>query len=174
MVPRPRRISQAVTPRSEELAAKFEAKHREFAAFIEGLTDAQWATLVANEERTVAALTHHVGWAYIIEIEPFYAMALGTPDAPWTLEGLNAVNADHAAEFAECDKAETLTYLAENAARTAAIVRSLTPEQLTRSGKYLATAPERTVEAWVDGVLSYHIDWHWKSIREALGLGTQT
>ena len=125
--------------------------------------------LVPNEERTVAALVHHVAWAYLIEIEPFHAMALGRPKAPWTLDGLNDVNAEHASQFAECGKQETLDLLGHNAARTAAIVRSLTPEHLARSGKYLESAPERTVEAWVDGVLSYHVDWHWQSIREALG-----
>ena len=29
-----------MTPRSEQLAVKFEAKHRDFANFVEGLTDA--------------------------------------------------------------------------------------------------------------------------------------
>jgi hypothetical protein len=163
-----------MTPRSEELAAKFEAKHREFVDFVEGLTDVQWLTLVPNEERSVAALVHHIAWAYLIEIEPFHAMALGRPDAPWTLDALNAVNLEHASEFAECAKQETLDLLNDNAARTAAIVRSLTEEQLARSGKFLESAPERIVDAWVDRVLTFHIYSHWKSLRETLGLQPQT
>jgi hypothetical protein len=154
--------------RAEELAAQFEAKNAEFVAFVETLTGEQWRTLVPNEQRTVAALAHHLAWGYRVEIEPFHQMAQGLPAKAWSEEELNAVNARLGEEYAVCDRQETLDLLAATAAETAAIVRSLTDEQLARSGKYLDWLAERSVDAWVDRILPGHIETHWRSIRDAL------
>jgi len=80
--------------RAGELAAQFEARHREFVASVETLTEAQWLTLVPDEQRTVASLAHHLAWGYRVEIEPFHQMALGHTPKAWTLAELDAVNAE--------------------------------------------------------------------------------
>lgn len=156
--------------RAEELAAQFEARHTAFVDFIESLTDAQWLTPVPDEQRTVASLAHHLAWGFKVEIEPFHQMALGNTPKPWTLAELDAVNADLGPEFAECDRPETVDLLNQTAAETAAIVRSLTDEQLARKGTYIAEMGERSVEALIERILLGHIEMHSRSIRQALGL----
>jgi DinB superfamily len=154
--------------RAEELATQFEARRREFVTFIGPLTDEQWLTLVPNEQRTVASLAHHIAWGYRVEIEPFQQIALGNTPKAWTLAELDAVNAELGPEFAECDKQEMIDLLDQTAAETAAIIRSLTDEQLTRRGTYIAEMGEDSVESLIERILLGHIAMHRRSIQEAL------
>jgi len=71
-------------------------------------------------------------------------------------------------EFAECDRQEAVDLLNQTAAETAAIVRSLTDEQLARRGTYIAEMGERSGEDLIERILLGHIEMHWRSIREAL------
>jgi hypothetical protein len=116
----------------------------------------------------VAALAHHVAWGYGVEIAAFQAMAAGAPVDVWTRESLDGVNAAHAAEFATCDKAETLALLRENASMAAAAVRAMSDEQLGMEGRYSASGSLRSVERWIEMVLIGHIEAHLKSMREAI------
>jgi hypothetical protein len=156
--------------RAEELAAEYETKHAAFVAFIETLTDEQWLTFVPNEERTVASLAHHVAWGYRVEMVPFHRMALGESPEPWTLRELEVVNAELGPEYAECDRHETLVLLNQTATETAALIRSLTDQQLARRGTYIYEMGEDSVENLIQRILPGHIEMHSRSIRDSLGL----
>jgi hypothetical protein len=157
-----------MSERAAHLAERFEATNAAFIDYIAALTDEQWLTLVPNEQRSVAAMAHHIAWGYILEIEPFHAIALGETPEPLTRERLDSLNAEHAAEYAECDREETIGELRSNAQQTAVIVRSLSDEQLGRAGRYVDWAPAIPVRVWIERVLIGHITGHLQSIREAL------
>jgi hypothetical protein len=156
--------------RAEELAALYEAKHAEFVAFIESLTDQQWLTFVPNEERTVALLAHHVAWGYRVEMEPFHRMALGETPEPWTLRELEVVNAELGPEYAECSRPETIDLLNTTAIKTASLIRALSEEQLARRGTYIYEMGEDSVGTLIEQILPGHIEMHTRSIRYALRL----
>ncbi|HET9017774.1 MAG TPA: DinB family protein [Thermomicrobiaceae bacterium] len=154
--------------RARALAGRFEQASEEFAVAMAGLSDAEWRTLCPGEERTVAALAHHVAFGYAVEVPAFRAMAFGEPVETWTRASLDRVNAAQGQEYAECDQAETVALLRREAAAAAGFVRSLTDEQLDRSGVYLDGLPAWTVEQWITRVLTGHPVGHLASIRAAL------
>src|SRR5687768_6231046 len=126
-----------MSERALSLATRFEHANDRFIAFAEGLSEGQWVTLCPSEERTVAALAHHVAWGYDAEMEAFGSFARGEESwTPWTREGLDGSNAKLGAEFAECSQAETVALLRHSGARAASAVRALTDEELDRSGTY--------------------------------------
>jgi hypothetical protein len=78
---------------------------------------------------------------------------------------IDEMNATHARDHAHCTKAETIALL-ENGA---AVLRGLSDDQLTRSGKVLADAPPMTAEQLITGGLIGHLDDHFGRIRRAVG-----
>ncbi len=103
---------------ADALAGRFEAANTAVLTFLEELPEADWLLLIPNEERTVAALAHHVAWGYAVEIEAFHGMAVGGHVDVWARGSLDRINAQHAEEYAECDKEETLDLLRQNASRS--------------------------------------------------------
>ena len=156
------------------LADRFEAAHDAFMSYVEGLDEVQWLTLVPDEQRTVAAMVHHIAWGYAVEMESFVAMAEGRNPKTYTMDDFARFNAAHGEEYAECDKTETLALLRANGLRAASKIRTFTDEQLERTGKYVETAPEMTVSRWIERVLTGHITGHERNIRETLGHGPVT
>ncbi len=113
----------------------------------------------------MAALVHHVAWAYEAEIEAFRAMAEGRPAPAWTEESLDEANAEAGQVFAACDQAETVALLRANATTAAAVVRGLTDEQLARTGVYIEGEPAEGVDVWIEDVLIGHPGMHLPAIR---------
>jgi hypothetical protein len=159
----------AVSERAQELAERYEAANEAFIAYVESLTLDQWLTMVLEEERTVAALAHHVAWAYAFEIDAFKEIARGVEPTPVTAEQLADVNAINAAEYIEIPQEQVVALLRQNGAAAAAFVRGLDNVALTRSGRYLAYIPSMTVDNWIRRVLIGHIEMHTRSVRRALG-----
>jgi hypothetical protein len=164
------RKEAAVSERAEALARRFERAHAEFVAVIAHLSDDQWQTVCADEQRTVAALAHHVAVAYTFEIDAFAAIADGRPSEALTWAFLADVNAEDGAAYAACDRDETVALLCRNAGRAAAIVRTFDDAQLAHTGYYVEGVPALTVDQWLRRVLVGHITGHLDSIRTALGL----
>lgn len=154
--------------RAEALARRFEAARDEFLAFAEGLTSEQWRQIVPEEERTVAAMVHHIAWAYETESDIFRAMAEGVSYAPLTEAGLNQSNYINGEIFENADYAETLALLRTTGEQAAAFIRGLTDEQLDRHGVFMENDPEGgTVAEWIEWVLIGHIGVHFPAIRAA-------
>jgi hypothetical protein len=169
-MPAGRLMSDAGSARALELAARFVAGNDAFIAFLESLTLSQWLTLVAGEERTVAALAHHVAWAMLFEVDAFETIAAGREPSPVTLQQLADVNAINGAEYAELRREDAIALLRQNAATAAAFVRSLTDEELARSGHYLDYVPGMTLDNWIRRILINHIEMHTKTIKAVLDL----
>jgi hypothetical protein len=152
-----------------DLAERFVAANDAFIAYIQTLTPSRWLALVAEEQRTVAALAHHVAWAYDFEVNAFEVIAGGGEPTPVTIDQLADANAIHGAEYAELPRAEAVALLRQNAAPAATFVRNLTGEQLARSGRYLEHVPAMTIDSWIRRILIGHIEMHQRSIKTALG-----
>ena len=123
-----------MSSRSEALAVRLEQGAAALAAYAQSLTDAEWK-LPMKEGRTVGVVVHHVGNMYPIEVQLAQALANGDAIAGLTWNDVAKVNAGHAHEQANVDKATALEFLKKNAAAAAAAVRSITDEQLDRANK---------------------------------------
>jgi DinB superfamily len=151
------------------LADRLEQGARTLIAFAIGLTDAEWKTRMPKDGRTIGVIVHHVASVYPVEIQLAQTLADGQPVVGLTSDGINAMNARHAAENAEVTKEAAIELLRQNSAAAAAAIRALTDEQLTSAApvSLYADAPLTCQFSLEDHAVrhSYH---HLARIRRAL------
>ena len=156
-------------PKTEAFAKQYEAKVHETTAQIEKFSDADWKKTTAAEKWTVGVTAHHVAGAHepIANIVKMLADGQSVPN--FTAQMLDELNAKHATEHAGCTKAETLALHKQGAAKAAAVLRSLSDEQLGNRGTVFMGAPPMSAEEFVTGALIGHMDEHFGSIRKTIG-----
>jgi hypothetical protein len=154
--------------KTETLAKQFEAKAQEATAILEKLSDADWKKVTEAEKWPVGVTAHHVAGSHEPIAQLLKTVAAGQSVPGFTVEMLNELNAKHAKDFAGCTKAETLELHKKGVAAAAAVVRSLSDDQLTNSGTVLTGAPPMTAEQVITQILINHIDDHFGSIRKTV------
>ena len=81
------------------------------------------------------------------------------------MPNIDKMNAEHAVQYANATKAETLALLRQNGAAAAAMVRGLGDAQLDRVGGSMGMSAAQAIER----VLIGHVNDHHNSIRKAIG-----
>jgi hypothetical protein len=155
--------------KGEAFAKQFEAKVAEATALLEKLSDADWKKTTAAENWTVAATAHHIASSYDPVAQIIKTIAAGQALPPFTRQMLDEMNAQHAKEFADCSKPETIALHKKGAAAAASAVRGLSDAELAKTGTVFTGMPPVSAEDMVNGALLGHIDEHFGSIRKAVG-----
>ena len=155
--------------KGEAYAKEFEAKVGEATALLEKLSDADWKKSTATEKWTVAVTAHHVARSYEPITGIIKTLAAGQSLPNFTPQMLDEMNAQHAKEFADCTRSETIALLKKGAAEAAAAVRGLSDAELAKTGTVFAGMPPMSAENMVKMALLGHIDEHFGSIRKAVG-----
>lgn len=152
--------------RAEDLAKRFEQTNQDLIKSVEACSDAQWRALCAGENWSVGVTAHHIAGGH--EEIAKLALAIGTeqPLPPITEEMMHQGNADHAKQFANCTKAETLQLLRSGGAKATGIVRGLSDAQLDRTGTLIGN--QMSAQQLIEGVLIGHPQGHLESIRAAI------
>ena len=155
--------------RGETLAKQFEAKVQEALAVVEPLSDVDWKKVTTAEHWPVGVTAHHLANAFEVVPGVLTAIVSGHPRGGFTRAMLDQGNAHHAQEHAHCTKAETIALLKKGGAATAATIRALTDDQLSKSAPVFTEAPPMTAEQLIQGALIHHVDEHIGSIRKTVG-----
>jgi DinB superfamily len=153
--------------KGEAFAKQFEAKVEEATALLEKLSDTDWRKTTAAEKWTVAATAHHIASSYEPVAHIIKTIAAGQALPHFTRQMLDEMNAQHAKEFADCTKPETIALHKKAAA--AAAVRGLSDAELAKTGTVFTGMPPVSAEDMVNGALLGHIDEHFGSIRKTVG-----
>ena len=153
-----------MSERARTLAERLEQANRELIHTVEGLSDAQWRTKTAGEGWSVAVVAHHVAGGHQGVAGFVTKIAHGEPIS-LDMDMINKGNAEHAVQFANTTKAETLALLRQNGAAAAATVRGLGDTQLDRVGGSMGM----TVAQVIERILIGHVHDHHGSIRKAIG-----
>jgi hypothetical protein len=112
---------------------------------------------------------HHVAGAHEPIANIVKTLAEGQTRPHFTTAMLDEMNAKHAVEYANCTKAETIVLHKQGAAKAAAMLRTLSDEQLGKRGTVFADAPPMSAEEMVTRAMLGHIDDHFGSIRKTIG-----
>ena len=154
--------------RVQSLVSTFEGTANDFTIFVEGLTDAQWNTLVANDERTVGVVAHHVADSLITTAQATLVLTKSQP-FPVTWEMINQGNAHHAIENAHASHADTIALLRKNIPISAGVIKALQDADLDNTGE-VALFGGQQVPAHVlaNQVWVGHITGHLANIKAAL------
>lgn len=149
------------------LASRFEQASNDLASKIQGLSDDDWQAKTPEEGWTVAATAHHAAGSSAPTSMMVQAAATGSPMPTITVDGLNEMNAEHARQYANVSREETLTLLHETTGPAADVVRELSDEQLNLKA-LLPFGMEMTAEQIIENVLIGHITGHGASINAAM------
>jgi hypothetical protein len=157
--------------RGESLAARIEEGAAGLAAFAEGLSDAEWHTLIsATDRRTVGVIVHHVASMYPIEIDLARAVAAGKSVSDVTWEVVAQLNAKHAYDNTEVSKSAAVQLLRQNSREAAAVVRAFTNEELDNAAPLsLSFGAPMTTQFVIEDHAMRHSWHHLAAIRKALG-----
>lgn len=155
--------------RAEALADRVAEGHRILIDFIESHPAKEWRTYCPNEQRSVGVVVHHVAIVLPDELTMIQTVASGQPVTGMTPETLDAVNAVHAREYANCTRTETLDLLRRNSAMVVRAIREMSDAELDRAAPVSlhADAPVTAQYLIEDHPLS-HAYQHLASIRAAV------
>ena len=148
--------------RAQELAAAFVEAIDSVIKTIETLTDEQWRLKTAAEGWPACVVAHHIAVrSGIVGLEGILS---GNPTLIYQdISDIDARNAQHALEFADCTKEETLDVLKHISSRVGQLVAGLTDDQLKARGEMVARGPA-TAEKWIAIMMLTHIVSHHDSI----------
>lgn len=158
-----------MSERSEALATAFEQANNAVIEALEGCTDEQARAICDSEGWSVAVAAHHLAAGHEALAGFAQLVADGKELPPVTMEMIHAGNAKHAEEFASIGRDESLAALRTHGATAAAMVRSLSDEQLDRSAPLALVGGETWSTAdIIERILIGHPLDHGKSIQAAL------
>ena len=148
--------------RAQDLIAPYIKANDAFIKIVEALTDQQWRLKTADEGWPVRVVARHIAIRCGIEELEW---VLSSPSTPFwaNMDELDAVNAQHARDFADCTKEETLDRLRDASSRVKEVLGALTDEQLKIRGQTVSGGPA-AVEQWIGIYMPNHVKLHEASI----------
>ena len=151
---------------AEDLVSTFVKGYGEAIKTVEALTDEQWRLTTEDEGWPVCVVAHHLAAQSGVQTLEWILSGQSTPF--WADENeLNAENAQHARDFSDCTKEETLDFLRDVFSRFEEVVGALTDEQLQMRGATFGGEPT-TVEQFILITMRLHIESHHGSILQAI------
>ena len=151
------------------LAKQFEAKAQDALTTLERLSDADWRKVTDAEKWSVGVTAHHLAGALNVVPQVVEAIVAGRPLDGFRLGSIDEFNAQHAKDYANCTKPETIELYRSGVAAAAGGIRALSDDQLAKSGTLATGMPPMTAEQVIMNGLIRHIDEHFGSIRKAIG-----
>jgi hypothetical protein len=159
-----------VSERAEALASAFESANNAVIAAVEGCSADQWKATCQEEGWPVAVAAHHVAATHESIMGLVQLVADGKETPPVTMEMIDAANAQHAHDFANVSRDETLAALKSNGAAVTSALRALSDEQLDRTAPMaFAGGQPWSAEQIIERVLIGHPLGHGASIKTTLG-----
>jgi hypothetical protein len=146
--------------RAEALAQRIEQGAEALAGYAEGLSDAQWRSVVPPDGRQVGVIVHHVANMYPIEIELAGQIASGKRVEGVTWAAVADINAKHAQEQAGVSKQAAVELLRRNSRAAADAVRAFTDDQLDTAAGFSLNADAPVTSQFVIEDHALRHSWH--------------
>ena len=158
-----------MSERATALATAFENANNAVIASIEGCSAEQWASTCQEEGWPVAVAAHHVAATHPSVMGLVQLIADGKEMPAITMDMIDAANAQHAQEFANVSRDETLEALRREGAAVTSALRALSDEQLDRTAPMAFAGGQMWSAADViERILINHPVGHGASIKAAL------
>jgi DinB superfamily len=154
--------------KAEALAKQFETKVQEATAVLDKVSEGDWKKVTSAEKWPVCVVAHHIAMGHQGIAGLIKSAASGQHKPSFGSTELDQMNAQHAKDFANVGKAETVALHKTNAATAATMVRGLDDAALARSAEPLKGMSAMTTEQMIKAILIGHIDEHVGSIRKTV------
>jgi hypothetical protein len=161
-------MAMSITTRTEAFTARFEAINEEVIAIVRGCTEEQWRRATASEGWLVAVVAHHIAAVNGDFTRIVNRLAAGETFSPGTsMDAVHRSNAQHARDYANVGKQETLNLLRANGDAVTQGLRKLDDAGLDRIAGVFG-GHELTVAQVMERVVIGHTTVHLASIHETL------
>ena len=158
--------------RAQGLAAAFVEVTEAVIKTVEALTDEQWRLKTAAEGWPACVVAHHIGDN--CGIDELEGILTGNPTLLFKdMDNIDGRNAQHAREFADCTKEETLDFLRHISSRVEQLVAGLTDDQLKARGEVLTRGPV-TADQWIGIMMLNHVRAHHDSLVQTVSQNLTT
>jgi hypothetical protein len=155
--------------RAADLASKLESANAAVIAAVERCSNEQLGKTCEGEGWPVTVAAHHVATTHASVAGLVQLIANGQPLPAVTMDMIDAANADHAKNFANVSREETLAALRTEGRAAVEMVRGLSDEQLDRTAPMaFAGGAEWSAADVIERVLIGHPVQHGASIQAAL------
>jgi uncharacterized damage-inducible protein DinB len=155
-----------MSEQAKGLADRFDQANADLIRMIENASESQWKAICAGEKWSVGVTAHHVAMGHRGIANIVQKIATGQPLPKITPDAIDHNNAQHAEQFKDCTREETVALLRTNGAKASAIVRELSDAQLARTAQALGR--EMSAHQFIENILLGHVASHSASIRTAL------
>jgi hypothetical protein len=150
----------------DALAAKVQQTSEQLISMIQSCPNDKWSKKTAAEGWTVAVAAHHAAAGFGPTSQLAGAIAKGMPLPPLTAEMLDGGNAQHAEQFANCTKVETIDLARKESAGAAALLRGLSDEELARTASFPLVGPQPLSAAqFAEAIVVGHPLGHMESMK---------
>jgi uncharacterized damage-inducible protein DinB len=156
-----------MSARAEEVARRFEQVNDELMAVVKTCSPEQWRKTCSGEQWSIGVTAHHVAASYAPIAGMVQALAPGQTVQLPSMEMIDAGNAEHARQFANCTKEETIELLRSGGQALARVVRGLSDAQLDKGEVLMGTQRIGAAQVVEMGVIGHPTN-HLESIRAAV------
>ena len=154
----------------EQLLAQIDEATAVVTAVIEKCSVADWETAVAEEERTVGVVLHHIAYAIPFVVDWACKLAQGEGVPAVSYDDIHAMNHQHAEAQADVDPTATLALLKRNAQAAQDQIGMLSDADLQVSASFpLIGGQSISVQQMVQWFLINHAHNHVEAIHKILG-----
>ena len=151
----------------ENLATAFEQSNESLINTLSSMSDEQWRRKCAGEGWPVAVTAHHVASSREQVMQMVRLLSTAPGKIEFTPEMLNEGNAQHARQFPNPDKNETIDLARQSGTQVASELRGMSDESLSNGAEITGFGRHMTAADMVQGALIGHTHGHLESIRAA-------
>ncbi|MCB9157033.1 MAG: DinB family protein [Caldilineaceae bacterium] len=126
-------MSSKTTDSVQELITKFESLSQEMQTFVQDCAPAEWGKITTGEQWPIGVAARHIAGGHWGLIGLIKLIVDGEPLPELTFDAVHQGNAQHAADYADCTKAEVLELLQTNAAAAISYLQERNEEEMART-----------------------------------------
>lgn len=154
----------------EQLLTQVEEATAATTAMIEKCSPQDWQTVVAEEERNVGVVLHHIAYAIPFVVEWAINLAQGEGAPLISYDDVHALNHQHAEAQAEVDPAATVALLNTNTQAAQEQIGQLSDADLQVTASFpLIGGQDISVQQMVQWFLVNHAHNHLEAVEKTLG-----
>ncbi|CAB5079517.1 hypothetical protein D3OALGA1CA_438 [Olavius algarvensis associated proteobacterium Delta 3] len=158
-----------MSQRAKNLSDRIKSFSDNVIAFVETLSDEDWAKTCKWEEWSVGATAYHVGAGHLATSDLAGIIVRGEALPPLNMDQINEMSNKQAREHEGCTKADALEQLKHNSAKMVAFAAGLTDEELDRKATMPAFDGEVTTEQFIGFIIFESAVQHFDSMKAAVG-----
>ena len=141
--------------KAKALADRFASLHGEMISFIENCSDEDWKKLCPGENWPIGVVTRHMAGIHYSLVDLAKNLVAGVVLPEMSMEAIDALNAQHAEEHADCTKEEILGMLRDNGPSHTEFISGLSDEDLNKTAAFSLTggevSPKQLIKITING-----------------------